>query len=413
MKMRRFLANTSILFLLTGAFGAPSWANSENSYRQIVDEAWQVINREFVGTNYNSHDWQKTRREFLSIDYASKKAGYDAIHAMLMKLNDPETRLLDSKQFASVQMESNGELMGVGLIDFSVDTDEKTKELRVVTAIADTPAARAGLQPKDIIQAIDGMPTKLLSHDAAMMRIRGKAGIQVVLTVRRNGKTFNVPLLREAISLRPVRTSLKQEQGKTIGYIALRQFTPNASQEMRNAVKGLLDKNVDGFILDLRNNPGGLLAASTEIASLFLDKERVVSIKGRAGSLKEIRASGSRLTNKPVVVLVNGGTASASEVVAGALQDNHRGVLVGSTTFGRGRVHSVEELSDRYAMVLAVGSLLTPAGRVIDRKGIKPDYVVEIPQKVLATWTPANIATPKDPQYTQALAVLMQRPARL
>lgn len=409
MDMRHFLAKTSILFLLTGVLSAPGWANSENSYSQIVDEAWQVINRSFVGENYTSQAWRQTRRDFLSRKYASKEAAYEAIHAMLMKLNDAETRLLNSKQLASVEMESNGDLMGVGLIDFSVDIDEKTKELRVVTAIADTPAESAGIRPKDIIQAIDGVATSRLSHDEAMTRMRGKAGTQVVLTIRRNGKTFNLPLRREAIKVRPVRFELKQEMGKSIGYIALIQFTPNASQEMHNAVKQLLDKNADGFVLDLRNNPGGLLKACTEIASLFLNKERVATLKGRTGILEEIRASGSKLTDKPVVVLVNGGTASASEVLAAALQDNRRAVLVGTTTFGRGRVHAGEELPDSSVVMVTIGSLVTPTGREIDRKGIKPDYVVKIPETVLKTWTPTNIATPKDPQYTQALTVLLQR----
>ena len=413
MDMRRFFANTSILFLLAAAFGTSSYAKAENNHRQIVDQAWQIINRKFVGTNFNSQNWLQTRREVLSKDYTTKQAAYDAIRAMLRKLNDPETRLLDGKQLASVEMESSGKFIGVGLIDFSVDSDEKTKELRVVTAIADTPAARAGLQPKDIIQAIDGVPTKTLSHDQAMMRLRGQAGTQVVLTVRRQGKTFDVPLLREAISVQPVRTSLKQEGGKIIGYIALTQFTPNASQEMRNAVKELLNKNVDGFLIDLRNNPGGLLQPSTEIASLFLNKERVASIRDRTGSLEEIQTSGSKLTNKPVVVLVNDGTASASEVLAGALQGNRRALLVGTTTFGRGRVHAGEQLSDRSVVLVSVGNLLTPAGRDISRFGIKPDYVVEIPQAVLEKWTPANIATQKDSQYIQALAVLMQRISRL
>lgn len=248
MDMRRFLANTSILFLLTAAFGTSSYAQVENNHRQIVDQAWQIINQKFVGTNFNSQNWLQTRREVLSKDYTTKQAAYDAIRAMLGKLNDPETRLLDAKQLASVEMESSGKLIGVGLIDFSVETDEKTKEVRVVTAIADTPSALAGLQPKDIIQAIDGVPTKHLSHDEAMMRLRGQAGTQVVLTVRRQGKTFDVPLLREAISVQPVRTSLKQEGGKNIGYITLTQFTPNASQEMANALKKLLNKNVDGFL---------------------------------------------------------------------------------------------------------------------------------------------------------------------
>ncbi|MBD2770868.1 S41 family peptidase [Iningainema tapete] len=406
MDMRRFLASSSILFLLATA-GATSYAASQSSHRQIVDEAWQVINQEFVGAN-NTSDWQQTRHEFLSRDYGSKKAAYDAIHAMLRKLNDPETRLMDVKQLASFEMEGNGKFVGVGLIDFAVETDEKTKEPRIVTAIADTPAAKAGLQPKDIIQAIDGVPTSGLTHDQVMIKLRGQAGTKVILTVRRQGKTFDVPLLREAISVQPVRTKLLKEADKKIGYIALSQFTPDTSKLMRNAVKELLAQNVNGFLMDLRNNPGGALNVSTDIASIFLNKELVVAIRGRAGKLEQIRASGSRLTDKPVVVLVNNGTASASEVLAGALQDNRRAVLVGTVTSGRGLVHAGKELSDRSMILVTVGSLLTPQGSEIYRKGIKPDYVVEIPQAVLDKSTPANILTQKDTQYNQAITVLIQ-----
>lgn len=406
--MRHLLAKTSIVLLLSGTFVALSWANSENSNKHIVDEAWQVIDRKFVGDNYNTQSWQQTQREFLSKNYSSKEAAYEAIRAMLMKLNDPETRLLNSQQFASVEMEANGQSMGVGLIDFSVEMDEETKKLRVVSAIAGTPAARAGLQPKDIIRAIDGVATNRLNYDEAMMRMRGRAGTQVVLTIRRNGRTFDVPLKRKAIIVRPVRTSIEQEQGKTIGYIALSQFTPNAPQEMRQAVQQLLDEDVDGFILDLRNNPGGLIKASTEIGSIFLDKERIAMIVGKGGSL-EFMTSGSRLTKKPMVVLVNGGTASASEVLAAALKGNHRAVLVGTTTYGRWLTHTGEKLSDGSVVIVTDGRISPLASDGTQGKGIKPDYVVEIPEKVLETWTSANIATPKDLQYTQAKAVLVQR----
>ncbi|GAA6622947.1 hypothetical protein NUACC26_087720 [Scytonema sp. NUACC26] len=383
---------------------------AENNYRQIVDKAWQAIERSFVGENYNTQAWLQVRQEMLHRRYTSKQATYEAIHTMLSKLHDPETRLLDSQQRQRVEMDSNGELIGVGLIDFSVETDEKTKELRVVTPIANTPAAKAGLRPKDIVQAIDSVATNRLSHDEAMSKLQGKAGTQVLLTIRRDGsQTFNLPLRREAIKVQPVRFELKREMGKNIGYIALSQFTPNASGEMHNAVKELLNKNVDGFILDLRNNPGGSLKTCTEIASMFLHKEQVATLKGRTGILEQIRASGTRLTDKPVVVLVNNGTASATEVLAAALQDNRRAVLVGTTTFGRGKVHSGEELSHGSVMIITIGSLVTPKGYQIHRKGIEPDYVVEIPSTERQNWKPANMTVMKDSQYVRALAVLLQR----
>ena len=177
---------------------------------------------------------------------------------------------------------------------------------------------------------------------------------------------------------------------------------------MRQAIQQLLNEDVDGFILDLRNNPGGLIKASTEIASIFLDKERVAMIDGKGATL-ELGTSGSRLTKKPLVVLVNGGTVSASEVLAAALKGNHRAVLVGTTTIGRWLTHSGEKLSDGSAVIVTDGRISPLASDGTQGKGIKPDYVVEIPEKVLETWTQADIATPKDLQYTQAIAVLVQR----
>ncbi len=408
MNIRFSVANVSILCLLTAAFSI-SGCTSQNSEKHLVDEAWQVINSKFIDITNNNPEWLETRREFLSKNYTSKEAAYNAIQAMLMKLNDPETRFFDSQQFANLDMESRGKSIGIGLIDFSVETDETTKELKVVTALANTPAERAGLQAQDIIQAINKVPTKNLSHNAAMKLLRGEAGTQLILTVRRDGKTFDVPLKREAISVQAVQTLVKQEKGKIIGYIALNQFTPDAPQKTLDAVKELLSKNIDGFILDLRNNPGGGLQASTEIASIFLDKERVGSLRDRTGNLEEFKANNSKLTNKPIVILVNGGTASASEFLAGALQDNKRAVLVGTPTSRRGRVHSAEELSDKSILLVTIGTLLTPAGRYIDREGIKPDYVVEVPATSLSTRKPKNTATLQDAQYVKAIAILTEQ----
>ncbi|ARV58875.1 hypothetical protein BZZ01_17565 [Nostocales cyanobacterium HT-58-2] len=406
--MHRLLIKTSALLLLTVPFGFSSYASGGNNYKHIVDEAWQLINLKFLGTDFKSQNWLQTRRELLSKEYTTKKAAYDAIRSMLLQLNDPETRLLDTKQIDHIKMESSGKFNGVGLIFFSVDTEKKTKELRIVTALPDTPAARAGLQPKDIIQAINSVSTKNLSEDQAMTLLRGEPGTWVSLTVRRNDKTLNIPLKREAISIQPIRTSLRLQGKKRIGYIALTQFTPNADEQMHNAIKQLLSEGIDGFVIDLRNNPGGLLPVSTQIASFFLNREPVASIRNRQSSLEEIRANGSKLTDKPIVVLVNNGTASAAEVLAGALQDNRRAVLVGTSTYGRGKIHSGEELSDQSIVMVTTGRIVTPLGRDIERQGIKPDYVVEMPAVTLGNQKQSIIATSKDSQYTKAISILLK-----
>ncbi|WP_287127543.1 S41 family peptidase [Candidatus Cyanaurora vandensis] len=411
MNKRRVFASGLAVFLLGCAFVvgqpiAPSWANFENTPKHIVDEVWQVINRDYVDTGYNKRDWLETRREYLSKDYATKEEAYRAVRTMLKELNDPYTRFMDPKQYASMQVETSGELTGVGL---SVDVDKKTKELLVVAPVPDTPAFKAGLQPQDIIQAIDGISTKGVGREDSVSRIRGKEGTPVVLTVRRAAKVFEVTLTRAVIPIRSVRASVKKEKGQNIGYISLSQFTGNAPREMRDAVNSLLGKKVDGFVLDLRFNPGGLLSASTDIASIFLNRELVVSTADRTGVVEELRASGTRLTDKPVVVLVNGGSASASEILAGSLQDNRRAVLVGTTTFGKGLVQSVHELSDRSGLAVTIAHYKTPSGKDIHKKGIKPDYTVTIPEKILKTLKPEDIATPKDPQYKQATKVLLTR----
>ncbi|WP_218080494.1 S41 family peptidase [Anthocerotibacter panamensis] len=414
MNIRRLLVGSLALTLvvftvIVGKPLAPSWATFEDSPKHVVDEVWQVINHDYVDTGYNKHDWLETRREFLARSYATPEEAYGAVREMLKELNDPYTRFLAPKEYAALQVETAGELSGVGL---TVDIDKKTKELMVLSPVADTPAYRAKLQPQDIIQAIDGVPTKGVGVEESISRIRGKVGTKVVLTVRRNENTFEIPLIREVIPIRTVRSSIKKTQGKTIGYVALSQFTSNSAQEMREAIQGLIDKKVDGFVLDLRYNPGGVLGASTDIASIFLDKEVVVSTANRDGIVDEIRATGTRLTTKPVVILVNKGSASASEILSGALQDNNRAVLVGTTTFGKGLVQAVRQLSDQSGLTVTIAHYKTPAGKDIHKKGIKPDYFVDIPKKVLQTLTPADLATTKDPQYVKAASVLIQRIAQ-
>jgi len=374
---------------------------------QLVDEAWQVINRDFVDPTYHHHDWPRTRREFLSKKYGSTKEAHAAIARMLKKLDDPQTRFVSQTELASTIQELTGELADIGVADPWVMQDEKTGELQLVHLIADSPALKAGLRPHDVIETIDGTPAATLSRDEAFARMRGKAGTRVHLTVRRGKAGFDVGLMRELLTQRTVvRAFATNKEGRIFGYIALSQFAANSAEEMRNAINDLLKGKAEGFVLDLRNNPGGFVPASREIASLFLGEKTLYYSMDRTGASKEVVGTGSRLTDKPVVVLVNDATASAGEILAGALKDNHRAVLVGSRTFGQGLVHSVRTLSDGSGLVVAIAHFKTPAGREVHRKGIEPDLPVEAPGQLL---TPHEVATSKDLQYEKAVQTLLQR----
>ena len=374
---------------------------------QLVDEAWQVINKDFVDPTFHHHDWLKTRQEFLSKKYGNTKEAHAAIADMVKQLDDPQTRLMSQAELASTLQELNGELANIGVADPWVMQNEKTGELQLVHLIADSPALKADLLPHDVIKTIDGTPAATLSRDEAFARIRGKAGTVVRLTVRRGSASFDLNLTREMLTQRTVvHTSATNKEGRIFGYIALSQFAVHSGDEMRNAINDLLNAKAEGFVLDLRNNPGGFVPASREIASLFLGEKALYYSMDRTGASREVVGKGSPLTDRPVVVLVNDATASAAEILAGALKDNHRAVLVGSKTFGQGLVHSVRTLSDGSGLVVAIAHFTTPAGREVHRKGLEPDLPVETPGRDLS---PSEVVTSKDLQYEKAVETLLQR----
>ncbi len=398
----------SVIFAgLIATEGFAFWAKrpSERAPSQLVEQAWQVINQDFVDPSYNHHDWLKTRREILSKQYMSTKDAYTAIAAMLRQLDDPQTRLMDPAELNSTMQELTGELADIGLADPWLTQDQKTGELEIMHLIADSPALKAGLRSHDVIAAIDGTPTTKLCRDEAFMRIRGQPGTPVRLTVRRSNASFDVSVVREVLTLRTVRAFARGEQGRIVGYIALSQFAAKSADEMRHAVMDLLNRKAEGFVLDLRNNPGGFVPASREIASFFLGEKPLYSSVDRTGSSRKVVATGSQLTDKPLVVLVNVATASAAEILAGALKDNRRAILVGGTTFGQGLIHSVHALSDGSGLVVAVARFKTPAGREVQGRGIEPDHVV---LDFNTDLNPTEVATARDTQYTEGITVLLQ-----
>lgn len=377
------------------------------SPKEIVDEVWQVINRNYVDATFNKTDWKAVRSQYLNRSYANKEDAYKAIREMLKPLNDAYTRFMDPEEFKNMQIDTSGELTGVGI---QLAADEKTKKLTVVSPIEGSPASAAGIAAKDIITKIDDKSTDGMDVNKAVTLIRGPVNTQVRLTVLRGAKQMEFTIKRAKIEIHPVRASVQQSPTGKVGYIRLVQFSANAAPEMRDAITKLEKEGVTGYVLDLRSNPGGLLYASVDIARMWLKEGGIVSTVDRQGVSDRESANGRALTDKPLVVLVDGGSASASEILSGALQDNKRAKIVGTKTFGKGLVQSVRGLGDGSGLAVTIAKYLTPNGRDINKHGIDPDVVVELTeqQRQALVRDREKIGTPDDPQYTKAMQVLNQ-----
>ena len=380
-----------------------------DSPKEVIDQVWQIVYRDFLDSSgsYSEDRWKSLRRDLLARSYAGTGESYEAIRGMLGSLNDPYTRFLDPKQFKEMQIDTSGELMGVG-IQLSLDKD--SKELIVVSPIEGTPASKAGVQPKDVIVTIDGKSTQGMGTEDAVKLIRGPEGSDVVLGLRRKGTVVTVPLTRARIEIHAVESSLNiTANGTRIGYIRLKQFNANASREMREAIRNFEQDGVDGYVLDVRFNPGGLLDASVDIARQWLNKGTIVSTRTREGIRDVRRATGSAMTTKPVVVLVNEGSASASEILSGALQDNNRAKLVGQKTFGKGLVQSVRGLADGSGITVTIAKYLTPKGTDIHKNGIVPDIQAKLTEKELRDFELEDFGTRNDGQYRVAESILIRQ----
>lgn len=401
------IALSSVTVAGTGIHLSQSQAFFQESPKEIVDEVWQIINYQYVDTTFNKLDWQNIRQEYLERPYKDKEEAYEAVREMLEKLGDPYTRFMDPEEFNNMQIDTSGELTGVGI---QIAQDEETDRLMVIAPIEDTPAFEAGILAKDIIIKIDGVDTKGMEVNDAVELIRGKPGSKVTLTIQRQQGETDYELVRAKIKIHPVKASLENTQIGKVGYIRLTQFSAQASQEMRDTLEDLETKNVDGYVLDLRSNPGGLLYASIDIARMWLQEGTIVSTVDRQGESDRKWASNNAITDKPLVVLIDGGSASASEILSGALQDNKRAFLIGTQTFGKGLVQSVRPLGDGSGLAVTIAKYLTPSGRDINKEGIPPDYVVEIEEAERKKLQSERdlIGTNQDPQFAKALEVLGQ-----
>jgi carboxyl-terminal processing protease len=316
---------------------------------------------------------QRVRSEYVDpVD--DKELIENAINGMLTGL-DPHSSYMNAKAFKDMQIQTKGEFGGLG-----IEVNEDKGLIKVVSPIDDTPAARAGIKPGDIITALDGKTLVGVPLNDAVDKMRGPPNSKIVLTVKRQGvdKPIEVPLVREVIHLQVVKSRMLPGD---IGYVRLTQFTEQADAGLKQAVRNLKQQaggKLKGLVLDLRNNPGGLLDQAVAVSSDFIDQGEIVSTRARhPDDSQRWDAKGlDVLTGAPLVVLINGGSASASEIVSGALQDHRRAVLLGTKSFGKGSVQTVIPLPGNGAMRLTTARYYTPSGRSIQAEGIVPDITV-------------------------------------
>jgi carboxyl-terminal processing protease len=363
MNLTRIASTAAILAFLT----SPAWA-------QGADKAPNTDRSElYQQLNLFGDVLERIRRDYVEpVD--EKTLMENAINGMLSSL-DPHSSYMNPKTYRDMQVQTRGEFGGLG-----IEVTMENGVIKVVSPIDETPAAKAGIQSGDLIFALDGEPVMGLTLQEAVEKMRGKVGTTIKISVRRKDKDpFDVTLTRDTIKVQSTRSRM---EGGDVGYIRVTSFTEQSTAGVKTAIEKLKKEGgakLKGFVLDLRNNPGGLLEQSISMSDLFLDKGEIVSVKARKSEdVQRWNAKpGDETGGLPVVVLINGGSASASEIVAGALQDHRRAVILGTRSFGKGSVQTIMQVSGGGAIRLTTALYYTPSGRSIQKEGIKPDIEVE------------------------------------
>lgn len=400
--MRKFMKRS---FIFLGAFIVLFGCIIHNNVMayspvDLYDQVWRLINIKFVDQTNNSQDWSKWRHKYDDKIMTNEDA-YVAINTMVASLNDPYTKFLDPKEFAEETSSIKGSLKGIG-IQIAV----KDGKLTVIAPLEDTPAEKAGLKADDEILEIDGKSTKGITVDKAADLIRGKEGTSVKLLIKRKDTEPKLyTITRAEIEVKSISQKVPNDvkMPDDISYIRLSSFiSRNAAAEF----KSILEKsaNKKGFIIDLRANPGGLLSNAIYISDMFLDGGTIVSTVDRDGYKETQRATKGVVTRKPVVVLINGGSASASEIFSGAMKDNGRAIIIGEQSFGKGLVQEINKLPYESGINITIQKYLTPNGTDINKKGITPDIEVKL--------TEENVKNKDDVQLKKAIEVMQKVTAR-
>jgi carboxyl-terminal processing protease len=367
--------------------GGATTGSSDSAGFGILDEIYNVIQEDFVDP--------------AAVDQQVLRQG--AIDGVIAALDDPHTIYIDPASYALGVDVISGEFQGIGA---RVEQDSTTGEIIIVAPFRDSPAEEAGLRSGDVVLAVDGESTEGWTVSEAVRRIRGPEGSQVALTVRHsNGETEDITITRETIVIPTVFTRpLEDADGNAVNdlaYVDLEQITEKTVPDLRATVTEMVDEGYRGIILDLRRNPGGSLSATVDVADLFLEDGRILTQVDRDGNETTYDSHpGDAGEDIPLVILVGQGSASGAEVIAGALRDHQRAVLVGETTFGKGSVNHLRELSDGGAIYITIARWLTPNGEQIEGIGLAPDIQV--------TPTEEDIETRRDVQLYRAIDQLRQ-----
>lgn len=388
-------------FIFMGAFIILfGWIIKDNVFAytptDLYDNVWRLINTKFVDQTNNAQNWEKWRHKYDNKIQTNEDA-YVAINTMIASLNDPYTKFLDPKEFAEETSSIKGSLKGIG-----IQIGIKDGKLTVIAPIEDTPADKAGLLADDEILEIDGKSTKGITVDKAADQIRGKEGTQVTLLVKRKDvepKPYTITRAEIEVKSISQKTPLDMKVPEDIAYIRLSSFiSRNAAAEFQTMLQQ--GQNKKGYIIDLRSNPGGLLSNAIYISDMFLDGGTIVSTVDRDGYKETQKATKGIVTKKPVVVIINKGSASASEIFSGAMKDNQRAVIIGEQSFGKGLVQEINKLPYEAGINITIQKYLTPSGTDINKKGITPDVVVELKEE--------NIKNKDDAQLKKAIQILYE-----
>jgi len=393
MRLRNVLKKKLTITLIVGVLGLyPIKAIAETAF---ANTDWTLLHQVLI----------LIKTQYVEKDLKDKDLIYGAVRGMLKGLDDPYSRFIEPKVFEDMTTNIEGEFYGVG-----IQIGLKDNWLTVIAPIEGTPADKAGIKSQDKIIKVDGKSTEGISTQEAVHMIRGERGTEVILSIKREGESLkDYPIVRDKIDLKSVN---KKEIFDGIGYIQLTTFeSGKTGRELKKALQKM-EKEIKGVVIDLRNNGGGLLDQAVEVTSLFFSSgNKVVYTIDRYGEKQNFETIDMGYTfKKPMVVLVNKGSASASEIFAGAVQDHDRGTIVGEQTFGKASVQNVRPLSDGSAVLLTVAKYYTPNGRNIHEKGLKPDIVEKIPSATIeeikdGSW---EYSYQKDNQLQKSIAVLKE-----